>query len=262
MGDVDTAVHALGRARRILAYTGAGCSTESGIPDFRGPDGLWTKVDPDDFTIDRFLSSPDVRIRSWQMHQRGELWCARSSISPNDAHLALTSLWSDGLLAGVVTQNIDGLHQAAGIPSDHVAELHGSVRTSRCVSCEARWPTEVVLGWLDEGVEDPRCPDCDGIVKTSTVMFGELLPDEEWDKATAMASEADAVLVVGSTMSVYPAVRIPLAVAAGGAPMVIVNLGPTDHDHLATVKVDAPAGATMQELADRLSGGDRTTTEP
>lgn len=255
MGDVAEAIEVLGRAQRILAYTGAGCSTESGIPDFRGPDGLWTKVDPEDFTIDRFLSSRELRIRSWAMHHRGELWGARSSVSPNDAHVALTDMWVAGRLAGVVTQNIDGLHQAAGLPPDAVAELHGSGRNALCMSCGARWPTEEVLSWMDGGVEEPRCPRCGGIVKTTTVMFGELLPDEEWDKATTMAAGSDAVLVVGSTMSVHPAVRIPLAVAASGAPMVIVNMGPTDADHLARVLVDAPAAAAVRQIADGLSDG-------
>lgn len=252
MDDLDAAVDVLRRAEHILAYTGAGCSTESGIPDFRGPDGLWTKVDPDDFTINRYVGSPEIRVRSWRMHQEGALWGERADIRPNAAHHGLTDLWNRGRLTGVVTQNVDGLHRAAGLDSDAVAELHGNVRESLCLECSARWPTAEVLAWVDAGAEDPTCPHCGGIVKTTTVMFGELLPPAEMNKAQAMADAADAVLVVGSTMGVYPAVLVPLSVVQRGGPMVIVNLGPTDHDALATVKVDGPAGAVVSALAERI----------
>lgn len=252
MEDLDAAIDVLRRARRILVYTGAGCSTESGIPDFRGPQGLWTRVDPDDFTIDRFLASPEVRVRSWKMHQEGALWGDRADIRPNRAHLALTALWDRGRLSGIVTQNVDGLHQAAGSPEHAVAEVHGNVRKSLCMRCDARWPTAQVLEWVDAGMDDPRCPHCDGLVKTTTVMFGELLPETEMDKAKSMADDSDAVLVVGSTMGVYPAVLVPLSVVQRGAPMVIVNLGPTEQDYLATVKLDSPAGDAVTAIADAL----------
>lgn len=252
MKELDAAVDVLRRSDRILAYTGAGCSTESGIPDFRGPDGLWTRVDPDDFTIERYVASRDIRIRSWRMHQEGRLWGERADIRPNPAHVGLTRLWEQGRLTGVVTQNVDGLHRAAGLSSDAVAELHGNVRDSRCLQCDARWPTRQVLEWVDGGMEDPSCPHCGGIVKTTTVMFGELLPDDEMEKAHAMADAADAVLVVGSTMGVYPAALVPLSVVRRGNPMVIVNLGSTDQDHLATVKVEGRAGETVTALVERL----------
>ncbi len=252
MERLGAAINVLVRAESILAYTGAGCSTESGIPDFRGPNGLWTRVDPDDFTITRFLSAREVRVRSWRMHQEGSLWGDRADIQPNAAHLALTDLLHRGRISGIVTQNVDGLHQASGASNDSVAELHGNVRRSMCVGCDARWATEEVLRWVDAGMEDPVCPHCGATVKTTTVMFGELLPDEEMAKAAAMAASSDAVLVVGSTMGVYPAANVPLSVVARRAPMVIVNLGPTDHDSLATVKIDAPAGEALRALADAI----------
>ncbi len=252
MDRLGAAIDVLVRAERILAYTGAGCSTESGIPDFRGPNGLWTRVDPDDFTIQRFLGSREVRVRSWRMHQEGALWGDRADIRPNDAHRALTELWERGRLSGIVTQNVDGLHQASGAPDHAVAEVHGNVRKSRCIACDHRWATEEVLGWVDAGMEDPVCPHCGGVVKTTTVMFGELLPAGEMERAQSMADDSDAVLVVGSTMGVYPAAHVPLSAVARGAPMVIVNLGPTDHDPLAAVKLDAPAGATLRSLAAEL----------
>ncbi|HVR31980.1 MAG TPA: Sir2 family NAD-dependent protein deacetylase [Acidimicrobiia bacterium] len=252
MEGLGAAISVLRRSNRILAYTGAGCSTESGIPDFRGVNGLWTRVDPDDFTIDRFVAEPEVRIRSWRMHQEGALWGDRADIRPNAAHHALTDLWRRDRLSGIVTQNVDGLHQASGAPDEAVAEVHGNVRKSLCMSCETRWTTEEVLGWVDAGMTDPVCPRCGGIVKTTTVMFGELLPDREMNKARSMAESADAVLVVGSTLGVYPAALVPLSVVQRGAPMVIVNIGPTDHDELATVKLETSAGATLAELIQAL----------
>lgn len=252
MEELGSAIAVLRRARHILAYTGAGCSTESGIPDFRGPDGLWTRVDPDDFTIERYRASRDVRVRSWKMHQDGALWGDRADIRPNAAHLALTDLLQRGRLTGIVTQNVDGLHQVSGAPENAVAEVHGNVRKSLCLGCGMRWSTEEVLEWVDDGMEDPHCPHCDDLVKTTTVMFGELLPDAEMEKARTMAEHADAVLVVGSTMGVYPAVLVPLSAVKRGAPMVIVNLGTTEQDALATVRISAGAGATLTSLAQAL----------
>ena len=251
---VADAVSVLRLARRILVFTGAGISTESGIPDFRGPDGLWNRVDPDDFTIQRYRSSRDVRARGWRMHQQGELWGARSGIAPNRAHVAITRLWDAGLLSGCITQNIDGLHQAAGLPDEAVAEVHGNVRKASCMSCRAAWATETVLEWVDAGEEDPSCPECSGLVKTTTVLFGEVLPEDQVERALTFAAGADAVLAVGTTLSVYPAADMALSPLDRGAPLVIVNRGPTDHDRRAAVKIDAGAGDTLTALADRLTG--------
>ncbi len=244
----DDAVRLLAGADRILVFTGAGISTESGIPDFRGPDGLWTKVDPDDFTIQRYRTSREVRVAGWKMHQEGALWGARSQVRPNRAHRAVVTLWEAGRMSGCVTQNIDGLHQAAGLPDDQVAELHGNVRKAHCLSCEARWDTEQVLRWVDAGEEDPTCPHCGGLVKTTTVMFGEYLPVDQLQRAERFAANADAVLVVGSTLSVYPAAQIPMDAARRGAPMVIVNLGPTEGDRLAAARVEGKAGEVLPDL--------------
>ena len=241
-------------ARRVLVFTGAGISTESGIPDFRGPDGLWSKVDPEDFTIGRYLANPALRERGWRMHLDGELWGARSGVQPNPAHLAIAELWRAGKLSGVVTQNIDGLHQEAGIPDDHVAELHGNIRRSHCVECGEDWDTAEVLAWVERGAADPHCPECGGVVKTDTVMFGESLPMNEWAAALVMAASAEALLVVGSTLGVYPAADVVLDPARNGVPMVIVNLGPTEHDHLAAVKLEGMAGSVLPELAEQVLG--------
>lgn len=257
MTDLDRAAEVLAPAQWILVYTGAGISTESGIPDFRGPDGLWTKVDPDDFTIDRYVRSSEVRIRGWKMHAAGELWGARSSVRPNRAHNAIARLHRSGRLAGCVTQNVDGLHLMSGLPEGQVAELHGNARKVTCISCGTSWPTEEVLARVDAGEDDPPCPVCGGILKTSTVMFGEVLPGDETQKAWMFAALADAVLVVGSTVGVWPAAEIPMSLAREGKPLVIVNQGATEADHLASVRLDASAGDVVPALVERLVREDK-----
>ncbi|MGH8948247.1 MAG: SIR2 family NAD-dependent protein deacylase [Acidimicrobiia bacterium] len=250
--DIEAAVAVLRRAQRILVFTGAGISTESGIPDFRGPDGLWSKVDPDDFHIDRYRSSPELRIRGWKMHLEGELWGARSAVRPNTGHEAIKRLADAGRLAGVVTQNVDGLHLVSGLDDDQVAELHGNVRKCLCVACGRVWDTESVLSWVEAGDLDPTCPMCGGMIKTATVMFGEVLPREEMEKAMAFLAAADAILVVGSTVSVSPASDIVIYGADRSLPIVIVNQGPTEADHHAAVKLDAPIGEVLPGLADAV----------
>lgn len=249
---VADAIEVLRTTRRILAFTGAGISTESGIPDFRGPDGLWSRIDPDEFNIGRFRSDPEVRKKGWRLHQEGRLWGARAGNKPNAGHLALVKLWQAGRLSGCVTQNIDGLHQVAGLPEEQVAELHGNVRQARCLECRVRWPIEQVLEWVDAGQEDPSCPHCGGIVKTATIMFGEILPESEVMKAWQLADDSDAVLAIGSTLSVWPAAEVPLAMNQSGKPLVIVNKGPTDMDHLATVRMEGGAGELLTDLVERL----------
>lgn len=250
--DLQPATEVLGTARQILVFTGAGISTESGIPDFRGPDGLWTKVDPDDFTIQRYVGNAEIRERGWKMHAGGELWGARSTVAPNPGHMAIVDLHEAGRLAGCVTQNVDGLHLVSGLPESRVAELHGNVRRVVCLGCEATWETEEVLERVDAGEQDPPCSHCGGILKTSTVMFGELLPEDEMAKAWAFAGLADAVLVVGSTVGVWPAADIPISMRREGKPMVIVNRGPTDADHLATVRLEGAAGEVLPPLVASL----------
>lgn len=249
---IDQATAALASAGHILVFSGAGLSTESGIPDFRGPQGLWTKVDPDDFTIDRYRENHDLRVAGWRMHLQGELWGARSTVAPNTGHRAIVKLHEHGRLAGVVTQNVDGLHHKSGLIDDMVAELHGNVRHSHCLSCESRWTTETVLEWVEAGQDDPHCPDCGGLVKTDTVMFGEMLPEEEVRQAGIFLAISDAVLVVGSTVSVWPAADIVIRAAQQTKPIVIINRGATEADHLAAVKIDAAIGDVLPDLVDRI----------
>ncbi len=245
---IDVAAAALADRRRILVFTGAGISTESGIPDFRGPDGIWTKIDPNDFTIHRYLESAEVRRRSWAMWGGSQYMAAE----PNAGHRAIVRLWQQDRLAGCVTQNIDGLHAAAGLPEHAIAELHGNTRAVSCLECEARWETEVVLERVRAGETDPKCPDCGGIIKLAVISFGQMLPAREMLKAQAMAEMADAVVAVGTTLSVWPAADIPLTVAGRGHPFVIINQGETEFDSDA-IKIESGAGDALTALADRLS---------
>lgn len=237
----------------ILAFTGAGISTESGIPDFRGPNGLWTKMDPADFTIEKYLADPERRKRGWRMHAEGSLWGARATLIPNAAHLALVDLYRDKRLVGCVTQNVDGLHLKAGLPEEAVAEVHGHVRTVRCYDCGLTWPTEEILLRVDQGEEEPRCAVCGGIIKTTTVMFGENLPEAIVERAWALAYRAQSVLAIGTTLGVWPAAEIPFSMVQAGKPLVIVNEGETEMDRLATVRLEGKAGATVSELAQSIA---------
>jgi NAD-dependent deacetylase len=236
----------------VLAFTGAGISTESGVPDFRGPNGLWTKMDPADFTIERYLADPERRQRGWKMHAEGRLWGARAPLEPNRAHHALVDLYRVNRLAGCVTQNVDGLHIKAGMPAELVAEVHGHVRNVRCVDCGTTWPTETVLVRVDAGEVEPRCLECGGIIKTTTVMFGEQLSPETMTKAWSLAEKSNSVLAIGTTLGVWPAAEIPWAMVQDGKPLVIVNQGETEMDGIAEVRLDGAAGETVSEIAAEL----------
>lgn len=248
MSSLDRAAELLADRNHILVFTGAGISTESGIPDFRGPDGLWKKMDPSEFTIRRFRSDPEFRIRLWERRFTE----ARPTFEPNAGHTAVTDLWKLNLVIGCATQNVDGLHQRAGLPDDAVAELHGNAFGIACADKgHLAEPDDVRKRWADGDV-DPRCDQCGSLLKSTVVWFGEDLPVHTVDRARAWSDVADAVVAIGSTMSVYPAAELPLDVASRGEPFVIINQGPTDHDRLANVKVEGKAGDMLPALVARL----------
>ena len=246
---IHAAAAVLRGRERILVFTGAGISTESGIPDFRGPDGVWKRVDPAEFTIDRYLSNAETRRRSWEMR----FFSGVLDAGPNAAHHAVTGFWAQHRMIGCVTQNIDGLHQAAGLPAEAVIELHGNARLTRCVRCNAAWPTEDIRIRFEGGDTDPHCEHCGGILKVDVVMFGEMLPDRAMRRAMEWADSTDAVLAIGSTLSVYPAAMVPLAAVRAGAPLVIVNRGETEHDLWADAMVDGSAGEVLPGLLEALA---------
>ena len=248
----ERAKRILAAARRILVFTGAGISTESGIPDFRGPDGLWKRADPADFSLGAFVGNPAARRRSWQMMRNERL--IGDSVEPNAAHHAIVALWEAGRLVGCATQNVDGLHQAAGLPADTVAELHGNAATVTCWECKTVVPFEAVRQRLEDGDPDPACTECGGVLKPSMVMFGEMLPPEPMQRAARWAHNSDAVLAIGSTLSIYPAASVVAKTARRGKPLVIVNQGETEHDDLAAVKLDGEAGTVVPRLVRAIVG--------
>jgi NAD-dependent deacetylase len=237
------------KARRIVVFTGAGVSTESGIPDFRGPDGIWSKYDPEDFTIDKFLSDRRVRKMHWEFLAGGALNMTHAQ--PNPAHYAIAELEKMGKLYGVVTQNVDGLHQKAGVSDNLVFQLHGDLSHARCLNCNARYSMEEVVGWLQEDIDEPECPRCKGMLKPDAVFFGEQLPFEVLMESERRSRTCDVCLVLGSSLVVYPAALIPRYARQAGAKLVIINVGPTEMDAMADVRIEGKAG----EVAPRIIAG-------
>lgn len=247
---IEEAAAVLANRERILVFTGAGISTESGIPDFRGPRGVWTRVDPADYTYDRYVGDPVFRAATWGRRFNSPFLGAE----PNGAHHAVVRLAAYGRLAGCVTQNVDGLHAAAGLDPALIAEIHGTADRIHCITCHDEPGFLDVQQRWESGEADPACLRCGGILKTKIVYFGEDLPRNAIYRAWEMAERADAVVVIGSTLSVYPAAFIPLEVVDRGHPMVIVNQGETDHDFRAAVLVGGAAGTVLPELVGRLVG--------
>ena len=234
----------LAGAREVLVFSGAGISTESGIPDFRGPNGIWRTRDPARYTIQSFLADPEVRRETWRNRADSPIDSAR----PNVGHRAVVDLERAGLVRVVVTQNIDGLHQEAG--STDVIELHGTTRRAGCLDCGVRMPIEVVLDRVREGDDDPHCEHCGGLLKSSTISFGQALVEADADRAMEVAERCDVCLAVGSTLSVWPAAGVPLAAARRGARLVIVNDGETDLDEAASGLIQGRCGDVLPALVE------------
>jgi NAD-dependent deacetylase len=238
-------------ARRLVVFTGAGVSTESGIPDFRSPGGLWTRFDQADFTIDRYIASPQARQKHWRFLMNGGLF---KDTSPNDAHKAIAELETLGRLDCIITQNIDNLHQKAGNDPEKIYELHGSMRWIRCLDCGQRSPLEEILGESGPSSEAPACKRCGGILKPDVIFFGEALPEETLDEAMRRANGCDLMIVVGSSLVVYPAAAMPVYAKQSGAKLVIVNLTPTPADLMADVIINGSAGEVMGRLVAEVRG--------
>jgi NAD-dependent deacetylase len=230
-----------------VVLTGAGVSTESGIPDFRSPGGLWAELDPREVaTLGAFRRDPE---KVWRFY--AERFALLGAAEPNRAHLALAELERRGLVRAVVTQNIDMLHERAG--SRDVVEVHGSIRTSSCRGCGARYPLPEVLELLTATAGAPRCRACDGVLKPDVVFFDELLPPEAIDRAYALAREARLLLVVGTSLEVYPVAELPWVTLASGGDIAIVNLEPTDADGRAALLLERPAGDVLEATLAALS---------
>ncbi|GAA1557925.1 MULTISPECIES: SIR2 family NAD-dependent protein deacylase [Streptomyces] len=235
----------------VAVFTGAGVSTDSGIPDYRGPEGLWRR-DPGAeklVTYEHYMADPEVRRRSWRM--RAELGALEAR--PNDAHLAVAGLERAGVPVRVITQNVDGLHQLAGMPPRKVLELHGTARAVVCTACTARTPMDEALARVAAGEADPACTACGGILKPATVMFGERLDPEVLAQAVAVAKNCTVFFAVGSTLQVQPAASLAGMAAEAGARLVIVNAEETPYDGLADEVVREPIGTALPALLGALA---------
>lgn len=244
--DVERASALLGSATRVAVLTGAGISTDSGIPDFRGPNGVWTKNPKAELmaTLHHYLNDPEVRRLSWQSRLSMKAW----DLKPNDGHRALVRLEERGVLHTLVTQNVDALHQKAGSDPARIVEVHGTLHRALCWSCRREFPMAPFVERVEAGEEDPDCPECGGIVKSATISFGQNLVPEDIDRAFAAAEACDLLLCVGTTLAVGPVNNmVPLAFRAG-APIVILNGGPTEMDSYATVKLDGSISALLPRI--------------
>ncbi len=233
-----------------MVLTGAGISTESGIPDFRGPNGVWTK-DPSaekNATLQYYMGDPQVRARTWQNRLRSEIWDA----TPNAGHHALVDLEHDDALHLLVTQNVDGLHHAAGQSPEIVVEIHGNARDAKCMSCGWRGPMAAVLERVRAGELDPACEHCGGILKSATISFGEDLVAEDLARAHHAASHAEVFLASGTSLVVYPAAALPELARRAGSRLVIVNDEATPFDDLADIVSRDRLGVWLPALAARL----------
>ncbi len=239
---IDAAAALIGDACDLVVLTGAGISTESGIPDFRSPGGLWTRYDPRKLTFDKFCASAETRKLYWEMGN--ELFPALRDAQPNAAHRALVALERRGGLRRIVTQNVDGLHQKAGSSPGVMIEIHGTALEVGCLTCGARQDRGPVQARFAAGEHELRC-DCGGLLKPATISFGQAMPERETAQAFADAAAADVFLVIGSSLEVFPAAGLPRAAVENGVPLVIVNRDPTPYDDYAELVLHGSAGETL-----------------
>lgn len=233
-------------AGKVTVLSGAGISTDSGIPDFRGPQGVWTKDPAAEAmsTLQNYVADPDVRKRAWRSRQEHPAWAAR----PNAAHAALVDLERSGKLRAIVTQNIDELHQRAGSRPDLVIEVHGTMHRVSCLSCGESAPMERALERVAAGEEDPACRSCGGILKSATISFGQALDPDVFDAAVAAAADCDVFIAVGTSLGVYPVAGLCDIAVERGARLVIVNAEPTPYDGRADAVVRDPIGEALPAI--------------
>ena len=233
-------------SERVMPFTGAGISTDSGIPDFRGPQGVWTKNPAAEktATLQHFLSSRDVRVQSWRNRLESDMW----QRDPNTGHYALVELERRGKMHGLVTQNVDGLHQKAGTNESFMVEVHGTIHRFKCLNCGDEGDITVVLDRVRDGEEDPACTVCGGILKSATISFGQALVPEVIARAMTVAGECDLMIAIGSTLQVYPVAGVVPLAKQSGARVVIVNAQPTAMDELADAVLNGPIGEILPAI--------------
>ncbi|HEY1614653.1 MAG TPA: Sir2 family NAD-dependent protein deacetylase [Rhizomicrobium sp.] len=242
-------------ASRIVVFTGAGISTESGIPDFRSPGGIWSRMAPIDFQD--FVASAAMRKEAWK--RRFAMEEMFSGVRPNAGHAAIATLVAFNRATHVITQNIDNLHQESGIQADRIIELHGNTRYAKCLDCGRRAELAPIRSYFESRGEPPDCPDCGGLLKTATISFGQAMPEREMAQAEAATLACDLFLVLGSSLVVYPAAGFPLLARRSGARLAIVNREPTDQDEIADLVLHAEIGPTLSAAVASLEGGGRAS---
>lgn len=247
--NIEIANGLVAAASKIVVLTGAGISTDSGLPDFRGPNGIWTKNPEAEkaSTISNYVNEPSVRKANWALRAEGKLW---ANVAPNDGHRALLPLQERGTLHTLVTQNVDELHQMAGIDPELVVEIHGTTRKAGCLSCDYLTTMEAVLERVRAGEEDPECPNCGGIIKSATISFGQQLIAADLLRAQLAADEADLLMAIGSTLTVNPIASIVPRAVRNGADLVVVNAEPTPFDGVA----NAVVRGSISDVLSRIVG--------
>jgi NAD-dependent deacetylase len=240
-------------SKRTVVFAGAGLSTESGIPDFRSPGGVWDKYDPEDFYFQKFLSSETSREKYWRMST--EMYEPMKRAQPNAAHLAIAELERLGKLDCVITQNIDGLHFKAGNSKEKVIELHGTAMSVSCLNCGKNYDRDEIQERLRKGLKVPYCDVCGGPLKPDTISFGQSMPERETQEAYHRSSLSDLFIVIGSSLVVQPAASMPLVAKRNGARLVIINRDPTSCDHLADRVIHSQAGPTMAGILEKVKTG-------
>lgn len=238
-------------ARSVVVLTGAGISTDSGIPDFRGPNGLWTKDPAAEklSSLQHYMNDTELRVRAWRSRLEHPAWNAQ----PGPGHIALADLERRAPLRAVVTQNIDGLHQLAGTSPELLVEIHGTLREVMCMGCGDRAPMERALDRVRAGEQDPPCRSCGGILKSATISFGQSLIQEDLERALRAASGSDVFLAIGTSLTVYPVAHMPRRAVDAGARLVIVNAEPTPYDGLADAVIRDPIGEILPAIVEELA---------
>jgi len=240
----------IGSAGKILVFSGAGLSTESGIPDFRSPGGVWERYKPEDFYFQRIVSSREARENYWRMST--EFYGTMRDARPNRAHLAVKEMEEMGKILAIVTQNIDSLHQKAGSSPEKVIEIHGTAFSVSCLSCGRRYGRDEIQERISAGERAPGCDDCKGILKPETVSFGQPMPEEKMAAAFRCARGCDLCMVLGSSLVVYPAASIPAQAVENGASLLIVNRDPTPMDEYADVVIRHSLGETLTRMMEKV----------
>ena len=251
MKDAEELARLIRSSRRAVVFTGAGISTESGIPDFRSPAGIWSRMLPIGFQD--YLSDREARRMSWR--RRLEMEHTWKTVKPNDGHRAVAKLVARGKVGHVITQNIDGLHQRGGVPAEKTIELHGTTRHAKCLDCGMRAEIAAILPHVQAHGDAPDCAACGGLIKTATISFGQPMPEGEMARALAAALSCDLMLVLGSSLSVYPAAGFPLLARRNGAKLAILNRDETPQDAIADLVINAEIGPTMRSVIDHLVMG-------